>query len=88
MTVFYERLLVKGGSYIISLDDVDFITWRKNRDDGKFWLKCHIGTKEVRYVCDTMSEVTHIVNLWAQTKNLHDIKLTIEDLGENDGFDN
>ena len=50
MTVFYGRLLVKGGSYIISLDDVDFITWRKNRDDGKFWLKCHIGTKEVR-VC-------------------------------------
>ena len=41
--------VIHGGSYSIPTKNVDFLTWKKNIETGKYWLKLHtISGKEIR----------------------------------------
>jgi len=64
-----NRYLLKKTSYVVDLNNVDFITWNENeRDLGKFLAKLHIGTKETRYMCQTASELKQLLEGWAEAK--------------------
>ena len=50
--IIENRFLLKGGSYIVDLINVDFLTWKENATEyGTYWLKMQIGSKEGIYVC-------------------------------------
>ena len=66
--IFEDRYVIKDESFIADLANVDFITWRRNSEDGNFWLKMHIGEKEVRYVCETMDGLNTILGVWTKLK--------------------
>ena len=34
------------------------------KDFGSYWIKLHIGSKEVRYICDDIDKLREIVELW------------------------
>ena len=64
-----NRYLIKKTSYVVDLNNVDFITWNENeRDVGKFLAKLHIGTKETRYMCQTALELKQLLEGWAEAK--------------------
>ena len=47
--IIENRFLLKGGSYIVDLINVDFLTWKRNIETGKYWLKMHtMSGKEIR----------------------------------------
>jgi hypothetical protein len=49
------------------LFSVDFITWKENEnEEGTYWTKLHIGTKEVRYVCRDVFELKRIIETWSE----------------------
>ena len=81
-----NRYIIKSGSYIIDLDNVDFVTWKENgKDEGTYWVKLHIGTKEARYVCDGKAELKEIITAWCTLRGKN---ITIEEceLGDEDEF--
>jgi len=80
--VIEKRFLLKNESYIIDLNDVEFLTWNKNveREDS-YWVKLHIGGKETRYICETRSELCEIINAWSIVKN-KEINININEIGE------
>ena len=44
---------IHGGSFCIDVENVDFMTWKKNIETGMFWVKLHtISGKEVRVKSD------------------------------------
>ncbi len=41
--------VIHGGSYSIPTKNVDFLTWKRNIETGKYWLKMHtMSGKEIR----------------------------------------
>ena len=67
MIIKQKRYLIKKNSYIIDLFSVDFITWKENEnEEGTYWTKLHIGTKEVRYVCQDVFELKRIIETWSE----------------------
>ena len=66
--ILEDRYIVKDETYIADLANVDFITWRQNSEDGDFWMKMHIGDKEVRYVCKTMDSLNMLLGVWTKLK--------------------
>ena len=75
-----NRYIVKANSYIIDLDKVDFITWKENeREEGTYWAKLHIGTKEVRYVCKNIDSLRDLLTDWSHL-NGKEAKLKNEDI--------
>lgn len=44
-----NRDVIHGGSYAIHMDDIDFVTWKKNFETGEYWVKFHTASgKEIR----------------------------------------
>jgi len=84
--IIENRFLLKGGSYIIDLINVDFLTWKENSTEyGTYWLKMHIGSKEARYVC-SKPELKVIIEEWTRVHG-NKIEIEIEELGEENEFD-
>tara|TARA_R110001606_G_scaffold399110_1_gene580766 strand:+ start:1964 stop:2221 length:258 start_codon:yes stop_codon:yes gene_type:complete len=66
-----DRYLLKANSYLIDLKTVDFLTWKENdKEEGTYWTKLHIGTKECRYVCDSLTDLNTLVQAWSLQKGL------------------
>ena len=64
-----KRYLIKANSYIIDLFNVDFITWKENdKMESTFWVKLHIGSKEARYVCNSIEEVKTLLLAWTDIR--------------------
>lgn len=64
-----ERFLIKKTSYLVDLKDVDFITWSENeRDLGKYLAKLHIGSKETRYMCQSVKDLETLLQTWSEVK--------------------
>ena len=64
-----KRYLIKANSYIVDLYNVDFITWKENdKMESTFWAKLHIGSKEARYVCDSLDELKKLLLAWADIR--------------------
>jgi hypothetical protein len=64
-----NRYLLKANSYLIDLQTVDFVTWKENdKDEGTYWTKLHIGTKECRYVCGSLTELNKLIRAWSAQK--------------------
>tara|TARA_R110002012_G_scaffold56754_2_gene145798 strand:- start:603 stop:866 length:264 start_codon:yes stop_codon:yes gene_type:complete len=62
-----DRFLVKENSYIVDLFSVDFITFKENEKEfGTYWIKLHIGTKEVRYICKDASKLNEVIETWCK----------------------
>jgi len=65
MTETYKinRKVLHGTSFSVSLDTVEFMTWRRNEDTGDYWVKFHIPSgKEIRIkVSATELESIHAV---------------------------
>ncbi len=77
-----NRFLLKNGSFIIDLDEVEFLTWNKNiKMSDSYWVKLHIGGKDTRYVCDSRDELCDIINTWGKIKG-KEIKIDREEIGE------
>ena len=56
--------VIHGGSYAINLDNIDFITWKKNFETGEFWVKFHTNSsKEIRLKV-TLVELNEILQAW------------------------
>ena len=74
-----KRYLIKANSYIIDLYNVDFITWKENdKMESTFWVKLHIGSKEARYVCNSIEEVKTLLLAWTDIrgkKTYHSVTL-------------
>ena len=67
MDIKADRFLVKDNSYIVDLFTVDFITFKENEKEyGTYWVKLHIGTKEVRYICKDASELNEVIEIWCK----------------------
>jgi len=80
--IIENRFLLKNESYIIDLNDVEFLTWNKNKDEkDSYWVKLHVGAKETRYICENRDELCDIINTWAMTKNI-EIRITKHEIGE------
>ena len=74
------RYLIKSNSYIIDLTQVDFITWKENEKVGEtYWAKLHIGSKETRFICNSLSELQILVQAWTSIRGL-EANITREDL--------
>ena len=44
-----DRKVLHGTSFSVSLDTVEFMTWRRNEDTGDYWVKFHVPSgKEIR----------------------------------------
>lgn len=64
-----NKYLLKANSYLIDLQTVDFLTWKENdKEEGTYWTKLHIGTKECRYVCDSLTELNTLIQAWSKQK--------------------
>lgn len=64
-----NRYLLKKNSYLIDLENVDFITWKENdNEEGTYWTKLHIGSKEARYVCENLAQLRTLVMAWCEIK--------------------
>tara|TARA_B100000963_G_scaffold267049_2_gene235263 strand:+ start:2154 stop:2417 length:264 start_codon:yes stop_codon:yes gene_type:complete len=82
MSLIQDKLLVKPNSYVISLEDITFISYKENESKHEeYWLKLYFGDMEssrfVRYVARTKDELKEIVYQWA---GLKDIDMTEDDL--------
>ena len=80
-----ERYILKSGSYLADLAKVDLITWRENEEDGDFWLKLHIGQKEVRFACDRMV-MESVLTSWTESQG-KEVDMRQYELGEVNGID-
>ena len=81
-----KRFLLKKGSFIIDLDEVEFLTWNKNiKLTDSYWVKLHVGGKDTRYVCDSRDELCSIINAWSKIKG-KEINIEIEEIGEEYDF--
>jgi len=84
MDIKQNRFLIKENSYIVDLFNVDFITFKENEKDfGSYWIKLHIGSKEVRYICDDINKLKEIVELWCE---IHGKTISLDEkelVGEN-----
>ena len=81
-----NRFLLKNGSFIVDLDEVEFLTWNKNLNlANSYWVKLHVGGKDTRYVCDSRKELCDIINAWGKIKG-KEIKIDREEVGELDEF--
>jgi hypothetical protein len=66
-----ENRIIHGTSFIISLDNVEFITWRLNEDTGDYWVKLHIPSgKEIRIKVGE-EELRNIVDIWSASSNIY-----------------
>lgn len=75
-----KRYLLKGNSYIIDLYNVDFITWKENdKVEATYWAKLHIGSKEARYICNSLNELRTLVQTWTDIRG-KEATITEEDL--------
>jgi len=75
-----NRYLLKGNSYIIDLYNVDFITWKENdKVQATYWAKLHIGSKETRFICNSLSELKTLVQAWTNIRG-KEANITEEDL--------
>tara|TARA_R100001015_G_C4633542_1_gene198659 strand:+ start:3779 stop:4036 length:258 start_codon:yes stop_codon:yes gene_type:complete len=64
-----NKYLLKKNSYLIDLEKVDFITWKENdNEEGTYWTKLHIGSKEARYVCENLSQLRELVMAWCEIR--------------------
>ena len=64
-----SKYLLKANSYLIDLETVDFLTWKENdKDEGTYWTKLHIGTKECRYVCASLADLNTLIQAWSYLK--------------------
>ena len=64
-----NRYLIKSNSYMIDLDNVDFITWKENEKiAGTYWAKLHIGSKDARYVCKDEASLKNLLEIWSKIK--------------------
>ncbi len=84
MTIIQNKLLIKKNSYIISLEDVSFISYKENESkEDEYWLKLYFGETEsgrfVRYVARSLSELKNIVYTWS---NIRDIDMTENELNQ------
>ncbi len=80
--IIENRFLLKNGSFIIDLSEVDFLTWNKNMKlEESYWVKLHVGEKDTRYICDNRSQLCDIINAWAKIKG-KEIKINKEEIGE------
>lgn len=59
-----EGRFIHGSSYVIHMDNVDFMTWRMNDELNEYWVKFHYTNKEVR-IRVTPSQLKELVNNWA-----------------------
>lgn len=60
-----NKYLVKKNSYIINLENVEFITYKENEaEPDTYWIKFHIGSKETRFICDSLDELKTILRRW------------------------
>tara|TARA_R100001015_G_C4625648_1_gene184255 strand:- start:1239 stop:1508 length:270 start_codon:yes stop_codon:yes gene_type:complete len=77
-----SKFLLKNGSFIIDLNEVEFLTWNKNvKLADSYWVKLHIGDKDTRYICDSRDELCDIINAWGKIKG-KEIKIDKEEIGE------
>ena len=59
-----DRKVLHGTSFSVSLDTVEFMTWRRNEDTGDYWVKFHIPSgKEIR-IKVSASELEDIHAAW------------------------
>ena len=71
-----ERYVLKPGSYLADLSNVDFITWRQS-DEG-IMLKLHIDQKEIRFVCNKKL-AEEILGIWTKFRG-HEINMNEYDI--------
>tara|TARA_R100000734_G_C3316602_1_gene109166 strand:+ start:1328 stop:1585 length:258 start_codon:yes stop_codon:yes gene_type:complete len=77
-----NRYLLKKNSYLVDLYNVDFITWKENdNEEGTYWTKLHIGSKEARYVCENVLALKTLIQAWADIRGQY-LAIDEEDLIE------
>ncbi|QDP51962.1 MAG: hypothetical protein GOVbin4206_129 [Prokaryotic dsDNA virus sp.] len=77
-----ERYVLKSGSYLADLSNVDFITWRQS-DEG-IMLKLHIDQKEIRFVCNKKL-AEEILGIWTKFRG-HEINMNEYEIGGINGY--
>jgi len=66
-----EKFVIKSGSWIIDLKDVQFMTYRLNeRDETSYLINFHIGSKETKIMVDDIDSVKQLFNCWTEAKGL------------------
>tara|TARA_R100001086_G_C11836529_1_gene257995 strand:+ start:1330 stop:1626 length:297 start_codon:yes stop_codon:yes gene_type:complete len=66
-----EEFVIKSGSWIIDLKDVQFMTYRLNeKDETSYLVAFHIGDKETKIMVDDISAVKELFTAWTNAKGL------------------
>ena len=84
MSLIQDKLLIKPNSYVISLEDVSFISYKENESkQNEYWLKLYFGDMEssrfVRYVARSNEILKNIIFTWAK---LRDVNMTESELNK------
>jgi len=59
-----DRKIIHGASFSVSLDTVEFMTWRRNDETGDYWVKFHLPSgKEIR-IKVLATELQDIHSVW------------------------
>tara|TARA_B100000686_G_C16723621_1_gene936450 strand:- start:543 stop:836 length:294 start_codon:yes stop_codon:yes gene_type:complete len=60
--------VIHGASFAVMLNEVEFLTWKKNDDTGDYWVKFHTpSSKEIRIKVG-LEHLNFILGEWAITK--------------------
>jgi hypothetical protein len=71
--------MVKTEKYSVKLNEIEFITWKENDEDGTWWAKFHMPSgKELREVFASEKELEDFVQEWAESKGIKEIKIMEE----------
>jgi len=59
-------ILTNGYKYVVDLAKVDFITIKENDEDGTYFCKLHLQSKDVRIVVKYYEQVKILIEAWKQ----------------------
>jgi len=72
--------VVKAGSWIINLRDVEFMTYRLNdKDETSYLVAFHIGDKETKIMVNDIQAVKELFKSWTNAKGT-ELEFEYEDI--------
>mgnify|MGYP003665598944 CR=1 FL=1 len=67
--------MIKSDRFSLKLNEIEFITWKQNDEDGSYWAKLHMPSgKELRQIFATRKELDSFIEEWSIEK---EAKVTI-----------
>ena len=63
-----DEMFKENNKWAVDLTKVDFLSYKQNYEDYTYFVKLHIGSKDVRVFLDTKEELKELKQKWKQIK--------------------